>query len=114
LDAGATKATEPRDGADVQPRRFGNLRSSLPALLVLIVSLSATVMTWYVLKSQTEINGATNFADDARDIAQTIRVGMQGYEETLHAVAALFAMMLWQLRSSSLSVRRRDARSVTT
>jgi PAS domain S-box-containing protein len=91
LDAEATKATEPRDGADVQPRWLGNLRSSLPALLVLIVSLSATVLTWYVLKNQTETNGAINFEDDARDIAQTVGVGMQGYEETLHAVAALFA-----------------------
>ena len=91
MHAEATKATEPAVGADLRSRRFGDLRASLPALLVLIVSLAATAVAWYVLRSQAEANGATDFDDDTRQLAQTIGVGMQGYEETLHAVAALFA-----------------------
>jgi PAS domain S-box-containing protein len=91
LHAEATKATEPGVGADIRRRRLGDLRSSLPALLVLIMSLAATAITWYVLRSQVEANGATDFEDDTRQLAQTIGVGMQGYEETLHAVGALFA-----------------------
>jgi PAS domain S-box-containing protein len=91
LHAEATKATEPGVGADVRRSPFGELRAAVPALLVLIVSLAATAVTWYVLRTQSEANGATDFEDDTRQLAQTIGVGMQGYEETLHAVAALFA-----------------------
>ncbi len=85
------KATETGVGGDARARWLGHLRSSLPALLVLIVSLAATVLTWQVFKVQTETNAATDFENDMRQIAQTIAIGMQGYEETLHAAAALFA-----------------------
>ena len=85
------KATETGVGGGARARWLGHWRSSLPALLVLIVSLAATVLTWQVFKVQTETNAATDFENDMRQIAQTIAIGMQGYEETLHAAAALFA-----------------------
>jgi PAS domain S-box-containing protein len=67
------------------------LRSSVPPLLVLLVSLAATILTWYSLRVQAEANAAAAFESVARQVAQTIGTRMQAYEESLHAVVALFA-----------------------
>jgi CHASE1-domain containing sensor protein len=66
------------------------LRASVLPLLVLLVSLAATAIAWYSLRIQAEVNAAADFESDARQIAETIGTRMQAYEESLHAVVALF------------------------
>lgn len=78
-------------GAETPARRRPELHSSVPALLVLIVSLAATVVSWYIVRTQAEANAEADFESNARQIALTVDTRMQTYEDSLHAAAALFA-----------------------
>ncbi|MET0535378.1 MAG: CHASE domain-containing protein [Steroidobacter sp.] len=79
-----------RAGDDAAASRDGVLRSSVLPLLVLLVSLGATALTWYGLKAQAEASAATDFDSEARQIAETIEARTRAYQESLQAVVALF------------------------
>ena len=59
--------------------------------LVLLVSLGATTVTWYGLKTQAESSAAFDFDSDGRQIAETVEARTRAYQESLQAVVALFA-----------------------
>jgi PAS domain S-box-containing protein len=82
---------DPRVNEDVAATRRSVLRSSVLPLLVLLVSLGATTVTWYGLKAQAEASAAADFDTEAREIAATVEGRTRGYQESLQAVVALFA-----------------------
>jgi PAS domain S-box-containing protein len=88
-------STAPTDesklGIELSQRPGASLRPSAPSLIVLIVSLAATGVVWYGLKTQAEANSAVDFENDARQISETVGAGMRAYQEALQAVVALFA-----------------------
>lgn len=82
---------ESKLGIELGLRPNASLRPSATSLIVLIVSLAATAVVWYGLKTQAEANSAADFENDARQISETVGAGMRGYQEALQAVVALFA-----------------------
>jgi PAS domain S-box-containing protein len=74
----------------VSTSRSGAVRSLVLPLLVLLVSLAATLVAWYALKTQAEANASAEFDSDVRQIAEAVDSHVRAYEETLHAVVALF------------------------
>jgi PAS domain S-box-containing protein len=80
-----------RANEDVAATRGNVLRSSVLPLLVLLVSLGATTVTWYGLKAQAEASAADDFDGEARQIAANVEARARAYQESLQAVVALFA-----------------------
>jgi PAS domain S-box-containing protein len=80
-----------RANEDVAATRGNVLRSSVLPLLVLLVSLGATTVTWYGLKAQAEASAADDFAGEARQIEVNVEARARAYQESLQAVVALFA-----------------------
>jgi PAS domain S-box-containing protein len=83
--------SEVRANEDGAASRRSVLRSSVLPLLVLLVSLGATTVTWYGLKAQAEESAAADFDSEARQIAETVETRTRAYQESLQAVVALFA-----------------------
>jgi PAS domain S-box-containing protein len=91
LQGRVTRTPELRVREDASTRPRSVLRSSVLPLIVLVASLTATAVAWYALKTQAEANAEADFDSDARQIAETVGARMRAYEESLHAVVALFA-----------------------
>jgi PAS domain S-box-containing protein len=82
---------EARANEEGAANRGSVLRSSVLPLLVLLVSLGATTVTWYGLRAQAEESAGADFESDARQIAETVEARTRAYQESLQAVVALFA-----------------------
>jgi len=91
LHSNAAKTVQSQSGATDAARPRAELHSSVLPFLVLIVSIAATLVTWYVLRTQAEANAAAEFDNYTRQTAQTMSTRLQSYEESLQAVVALFA-----------------------